>query len=162
MLGGEAQGVVDDRVVVCRQSGIATVEQQSLHQLLVALVDLVARLERHRPWLVVGALAQPDTNLLRVQLLDVVGRATQVRLDDRADLRVFSVQVAHDLERHVGLGVVLHVDAHEGTDLASARHHATHVVDDRSRGSMSRPICVSFIDTFASRPRSARASSVSM
>ncbi len=80
-------------------------------------VHLVPITERHRLRLVVRALAEPDPGPLVREVATVRLGPPQVRLQYRARRREVLPELADDLQRRIGRGVVLHVDGDRRPDL---------------------------------------------
>ena len=83
----------------------------------------------HGGGLLVGALHQPHARSQLVHPLDVAAGAMQARLQRHAQVAVVPLpQDLERLERALGIGRILHVDAHEAVHLLRRVHDAPQVV----------------------------------
>src|SRR5882672_2628757 len=104
------------------------VVEELMGQLPVGLADVLHVLVRDLRRLLVGALAEADAVAAGDRLLDVGGRAVQVRLEDDADVVVGLAEAAEQVQRPLRVLRAFHVDADEAADLARGVQQAGHVL----------------------------------
>ena len=92
---------------------IVSMQQEPSRLLEVLRADLRHRLVGDLGALVVCALDQPHASAQRDRVLDVGGRALQVRLQHGADVRVCREGFLENAQRSLDDRRALHIDAHE-------------------------------------------------
>jgi len=115
------------------QRRIPAIAQQALHQPLEVRVDLGLAREGHRRGLAVGTLAQAHPRPLGDQGRHVDLAPPQRRLDHHPHVAPGVAHLTRKGERRVRRGVVLHVDAHEGTQRGRTLHDGPDVLTAEAR-----------------------------
>ena len=118
----EAERLLDEPLVMCRDRGVAIAVQERLERLDEAGSHRLVVLELDRLGLDVDPLAKPDAR--PGERGGIRDRSLERRLEDRADAAVTLVaQLAEEPQRLVGRGRVLHVDPHEAVRRLGGRDH---------------------------------------
>jgi hypothetical protein len=86
VLLGEADRVLDQRLVVRRDRGVRRAREHALEQPRVARVDVCLPRVRDRLRLEVGAFDEPQVRLERQEALEVGGSPVEVGLQNRSDV----------------------------------------------------------------------------
>ena len=113
-----------------RDRGIVAVGDEHLQHPRVGRVNVLFSLVRDALGLLVRALDEADARAQRVEALEILFASVERRLEHDAHLAIALLpQRFEDLERHLGVRRVLHVDADEESCRLRTLEHFAQVVD---------------------------------
>jgi len=90
---------IDHVVVMCRDRGVVPVRKMEFDELQVVVVDVFLFGECDRRRLFVSPLDDAKVRLERCEMVDIIFRAVQVRLDDRPEAVEVCFQLLEQVER---------------------------------------------------------------